>query len=45
MVKDNQQDLKQQVEKVFAMNPKIQADIEIDFEHGRIEQQRTCQTL
>lgn len=44
MVKDNQQELKEQVEKIFAMNPKIQADIEIDFGHGRIEQ-RTCQTI
>ena len=44
MVKENQQELKEQVEKVFAMNPKTQADITIDAGHGRIEQ-RTCQTI
>jgi len=44
MVKDNQQELKEQVEKVFAMNPKTEADITIDAGHGRIEQ-RTCQTI
>jgi predicted transposase YbfD/YdcC len=44
MVKDNQQELKEQVEKVFTMNPKAEADITLDFGHGRIEQ-RTCQVI
>ncbi len=44
MVKDNQQELKEQVEKVFAMNPKTEADITNDAGHGRIEQ-RTCQAI
>ncbi|MFN0293265.1 ISAs1 family transposase [Pedobacter helvus] len=44
MVKDNQQELKEQVEKVFAMNPKTEADMTIDAGHGRIEK-RTCQAI
>lgn len=44
MVKDNQQELREQVEKVFSMNPKVEADITIDAGHGRIEQ-RTCQAI
>ena len=44
MVKDNQQELRQQVEKVFALNNKTEADITIDSGHGRIEQ-RTCQAI
>lgn len=44
MVKDNQQELKEQVEKVFGLNPKIEADTVLDFGHGRIEQ-RTCQAI
>lgn len=44
MVKDNQPELKEQVEKVFAMNPKTVADIDLDFGHGRIEK-RTCQAI
>jgi predicted transposase YbfD/YdcC len=44
MVKDNQQELKEQVEKVFTMNPKTEADMTLDFGHGRIEQ-RTCQVI
>lgn len=44
MVKDNQQELKEQVEKVFALNPKTEADVSIDAGHGRIEQ-RTCQSV
>ncbi len=44
MVKDNQQELKEQVEKVFTMNPKTEADIDLDFGHGRIEK-RTCQAI
>lgn len=44
MVKENQQGLKEQVEKVFTMNPKTEADITIDAGHGRIEQ-RTCQAI
>jgi predicted transposase YbfD/YdcC len=44
MVKDNQQELRDQVEKVFAMNPKVEADITIDAGHGRIEQ-RTYQAI
>lgn len=44
MVKDNQQELKEQVEKVFAMNPNTEAEVDLDFGHGRIEQ-RTCQSI
>ena len=44
MVKDNQQELRQQVEKVFTLNNKTEADVTIDFGHGRIEQ-RTCQAI
>jgi len=44
MVKDNQQELKEQVEKIFIMNPKTQADITIDAGHGRIEK-RNCQAI
>jgi predicted transposase YbfD/YdcC len=44
MVKDNQQELKQQVEKVFGLNPKTEAGMTVDFGHGRIEQ-RTCQAI
>jgi predicted transposase YbfD/YdcC len=44
MVKDNQQELKEQVEKVFTMNPKTAAGIDLDFGHGRIEK-RTCQAI
>jgi len=43
-VKHNQQELKEQVEKVFAMNPKAEADMTIDAGHGRIER-RTCQAI
>ena len=44
MVKDNQQELKEQVEKVFGMNPRTEADVTPDFGHGRIEQ-RTYQVI
>lgn len=44
MVKDNQQELKEQVEKVFIMNPRTEADVELDFGHGRIEK-RSCQSI
>ena len=44
MVKDNQPELKEQVEKVFTMNPKTEVDIDLDFGHGRIEK-RTCQAI
>jgi len=44
MVKDNQQELKEQVEKVFGLNPKTEAHMALDFGHGRIEQ-RTCQAI
>ena len=44
MIKDNQQELRKQVEKVFAMNPKTEADITIDAGHGRVEQ-RSCQAI
>lgn len=44
MVKDNQQELKEQVEKVFTMNPKTEAELTIDVGHGRIEK-RTCQAI
>jgi predicted transposase YbfD/YdcC len=40
MVKDNQQELKEQVEKVFTMNTKIEANVG----HGRIEQ-RSSQAI
>ncbi len=38
MVKDNQQELKEQLKKVFAMNPKTEAVTTIDAGHGRIKQ-------
>lgn len=41
MVKDNQPE---QVEKVFTINPKTEADIDLDFGYGRIEK-RTCQAI
>lgn len=44
IVKDHQQELKEQVEKVFAMNPKTEANIDLDFGHERIEK-RTCQAI
>ncbi|MBC7418478.1 MAG: ISAs1 family transposase [Pedobacter sp.] len=44
MVKDNQQELREQVEKVFCMNPRTEGDVTLDFGHGRIEQ-RTCQVI
>lgn len=44
MVKDNQQELKEQVEKVFALSTKTEADMTLDFGHGRIEK-RTCQAI
>jgi len=44
MVKDNQQELKQQIEKVFTLNNKAEAEVTVDFGHGRIEQ-RTCQAI
>jgi predicted transposase YbfD/YdcC len=44
MVKDNQEELKEQVEKVFSLNSKTEADITIDAGHGRIEQ-RACQAI
>lgn len=31
MVKDNQQELKERVEKTFAMNPKTETDIDLDL--------------
>jgi len=44
MVKDNQQELKEQVEKVFALSTKTEADMTLDFGQGRIEK-RTCQAI
>lgn len=44
MVKDNQQELKEQVEKIFIMNPKTEANVTIDAGHGRIEK-RNCQAI
>lgn len=44
MVKDNQEELKEQIEKVFGLNSKAQAAVSIDAGHGRIEQ-RNCQAI
>ena len=44
MVKDNQEELKEQVEKVFNLNTKAETEITIDAGHGRIER-RTCQAI
>lgn len=44
MVKDNQQELKGQIEKVFGLTAGTEAELPIDFGHGRIEK-RTCQVI
>lgn len=33
MVKDNQQELREEVEKVFCMHPTVEADVTLDFGH------------
>src|SRR3546814_15727727 len=42
MVKENQPELKEQLEKVMGMQSGGQADVTLDAGHGRIER-RTCQ--
>jgi predicted transposase YbfD/YdcC len=42
MVKENQSELKEQIEKVFRIQKPEMSDIEEDFGHGRIEK-RTCE--
>jgi predicted transposase YbfD/YdcC len=44
MVKDNQEELKEQIEKVFTLNPATQTAITLDSGHGRIEK-RTCEVI
>jgi len=43
-VKDNQKELKQQIEKVFGLEKAKSRDTETDFGHGRIET-RTCEVI
>jgi predicted transposase YbfD/YdcC len=43
-VKDNQKELKQQIEKLFDIKKAKSSDTEIDFGHGRIET-RTCEVI
>lgn len=42
MVKDNQEELREQVVKVFGMKPAVEKEVTLDAGHGRIER-RTCQ--
>ena len=44
MVKENQAELKEQIEKVFRIQKSEVSDIEEDFGHGRIEK-RTCEVI
>lgn len=44
MVKENQSELKEQIEKVFRIQKPEVSDIEEDFGHGRIEK-RTCEVI
>jgi predicted transposase YbfD/YdcC len=44
MVKDNQANLKEQIEKVFSIQKPNGTDVEEDFGHGRIEK-RTCEII
>ena len=44
MVKENQAELKEQIEKVFRIQKPEVSDIEEDFGHGRIEK-RTCEVI
>ena len=44
MVKDNQPELKEQVEKVFKLQKSEMKDIQEDCDHGRIEK-RTCEMI
>jgi predicted transposase YbfD/YdcC len=44
MVKDNQAELKEQIEKVFRIQKSEISDVEEDFGHGRIEK-RTCEVI
>jgi len=43
-VKDNQKELKEQVQKLYALNVPAEVDTEIDFGHGRIET-RKCEVI
>ncbi len=43
-VKDNQKELKEQIEKVCKLNPTKEVDVEDDFGHGRIET-RKCEVI
>jgi predicted transposase YbfD/YdcC len=42
MVKDNQEELKEQIEKVFSLNTRAETAVTLDTGHGRIEK-RTCE--
>lgn len=44
MVKENQPELKEQIEKVFSIQKFNMIDVEDDFGHGRIEK-RTCEVI
>ena len=44
MVKENQPELKEQIEKLFTIQKPEMIDIEDDFGHGRIER-RTCEMI
>jgi predicted transposase YbfD/YdcC len=44
MVKDNQSNLKEQIEKVFSIQKPEMIDVEEDLGHGRIEK-RTCEVI
>ena len=44
MVKENQAELKEQIEKIFRIQKAEASDIEEDFGHGRIEK-RTCEVI
>lgn len=44
MVKGNQQELRDQVEKLFTLGNKAEVDMTLDVGHGRIEK-RTCQVI
>jgi predicted transposase YbfD/YdcC len=44
MVKENQKELHEQIEKVFKLQKPIMIDIQEDFGHGRIEK-RTCEVI
>lgn len=44
MAKENQAELKEQIEKVFRIQPSEMIDIKEDLDHGRIEK-RTCEVI